>query len=94
MHHIGESNAGRALARGLGNGCVLAMDVDLQEKCPCGATLKFTMTDVARGKTVRCPRGHSVKLVDDGGGARMAKKSMDDLDKSLSKLNKTIKLKI
>lgn len=70
------------------------MDVDLQEKCPeCGATLKFTMTDVARGKTVRCPRGHSVKLVD-GGGARRAKKSMDDLDKSPSKLNKTIKFKI
>lgn len=63
------------------------MDIDLGLECPqCGGKLPAKLADVAAGRTVRCGRGHTVKLEDDGGGARKADRSMQGLDKALRDL--------
>lgn len=64
---------------------------DLDADCPeCGGEVRFSLDDLARECTVRCSRGHSVALKDEGGGAAKATKSLRDLDKSIEKLNRTI----
>ena len=50
--------------------------------------VRFTLDDVASQRTVRCSRGHSVKLKDEGGGARKASKALSDLEKTLKKLGR------
>lgn len=68
---------------------------DITMECPkCGRSLKFDLEDVARERTVRCAGGHNVKLNDEGRGARRATDALDDLHKSIAKLNKTIKFKL
>jgi hypothetical protein len=65
---------------------------DLDLDCPeCGGRVKYSLQDVAKGRTVRCSRGHSVTLVDEGGGAAKADKALRDLDKSIKGLGGTIK---
>lgn len=60
------------------------MDLDLGLKCPeCGGKLTAKLADVANGRTVRCSRGHAVKLKDEGGGARKADRSTRDFDKAV-----------
>lgn len=67
---------------------------DLDATCPeCGGTVRFSLDDLARERTVRCSGGCSVTLKDKGGGARSAKPSLDDLDRSLKRLNRTINIK-
>lgn len=66
---------------------------DLDIDCPeCGGKVRFSLQDVARGRTVRCSRGHSVTLKDEGGGAAKADKSLKDLDKALKGLNRKFKI--
>jgi len=49
----------------------LSMADKMETTCPdYGGKVGFTRDDVARQRTVRCSRGHSVKLQDQGGGAR------------------------
>jgi transposase len=61
----------------------------MEIECPdCGSTVRFTLDDVAKQRTVRCSRGHLVKLEDEGGGARKASKALSDLDMALKKLGK------
>ena len=61
----------------------------IETKCPdCGSRVRFTLDDVAKQRTVRCSRGHSVKMRDEGGGARKASKALNDLDKALKKFGK------
>jgi hypothetical protein len=61
----------------------------LETECPeCGAKLRFGLDDVARQRTVRCSRGHSVKLKDQGGGAGKASKAMADFEKALKRFGK------
>lgn len=63
------------------------MDFDIE--CPeCGAKVKVTLQDVAKERTVRCVRGHSIAIKDDGGGGRRAQKAMDDLDRALKRFGK------
>lgn len=65
------------------------MDLDFDIKCPeCGSPVRATLDDVARERTVRCSRGHGIKLRDEGGGARSATKSLDELDKTLRRLSR------
>lgn len=65
---------------------------DLDTDCPdCGGQVRFSLDDLAKGRTVRCSRGHSVTLKDEGGGAAKASKALKDLDKSISRLGRTIK---
>lgn len=67
---------------------------DLETACPsCGGTVKFGLDDVAKQRTMRCARGHSVKLRDEGGGAASVSRARSDLEKSLKRLNKTINIK-
>jgi predicted Zn finger-like uncharacterized protein len=66
------------------------MDLDIE--CPeCGTKLTIKMADISSQRTVRCRRGHSIKLVDEGGNAKKAEKSMRDLDRQISKLGGTFK---
>ena len=68
---------------------------DLDATCPdCGSTVRFTLEDVARERTVRCSGGCSVELRDEGGGARDTKRALDDLDRSLEGLSRTIKFRL
>lgn len=61
----------------------------LDTECPdCGGTVRFTLEDVAKERTVRCSRGHSVQLRDEGGGARKVTKALGDLDKAIKKFGK------
>jgi len=65
------------------------MDLDVDFECPeCGSLVKATVAEVARQATKRCRQGHSIKLVDQGGGARKAQRAMDDLDRALKKFGK------
>ena len=61
----------------------------METECPdCGGKVRFALDDVAGQRTVRCSRGHSVKLQDQGGGAKKASKALSDLDKALKKFGK------
>ena len=63
------------------------MDQEFDIECPeCQSKLRVSLEDVAKQRTVRCPQGHSIKLVDEGGGFRKAEKSLSDLDKAIRKL--------
>lgn len=65
------------------------MSDKLETECPdCGAKLQFELEDVARQRTVRCSRGHSVKLKDEGGGARKASKALNDFEKAVKRFGK------
>lgn len=54
----------------------------------CGSRVRFTLDDVAEQRTVRCSRGHLVKLQDEGCGARKASKALSDLDMVVKKFGK------
>lgn len=61
----------------------------METECPdCGSRVRFTLDNVAKQRTVRCSRGHLVKLQDEGGGARKASKALSDLDMALKKFGK------
>jgi len=58
-------------------------------ECPeCGSPVKATVAEVARQATKRCRKGHDIKLIDRGGGARKAQRAMDDLDRALKRFGK------
>lgn len=60
--------------------------------CPdCGGRFSFSLEDVERQRTVRCPRGHQVRLQDEGGGARQARNAERKLEKSLKDLERTMR---
>jgi transposase len=61
----------------------------IEIECPdCGGRVRFTVDDLAKQRTVRCSRGHLVKLEDDGGGARKASKALSELDMALKNFGK------
>lgn len=66
-------------------------DMKFDEKCDCGGRMSFTLQDVAMERTIRCSRGCSVKLQDDGGGARQARRAGQSLDRELDKLSRKFK---
>ena len=66
------------------------MSDKLETECPeCGGRVRMSLEDVAKQRTVRCSRGHLVKLQDEGGGARRASSALADLDKALKSLGKS-----
>jgi len=65
----------------------IIMDFDIE--CPeCGAAVNVTLQDVGERRTVRCRRGHSIKLEDQDGGARKAQEALDDLDRAIKRLGR------
>lgn len=62
---------------------------DFDVDCPeCGAKVGVDLEDVAKQRTVRCRKGHTIKLEDSGGGAKKAQKSINDLNKAIRRLEK------
>jgi hypothetical protein len=62
----------------------VTMRIKLEIDCPeCGSEVLATLDDVARQRIVRCVRGHSIELVDDGGGAGKVNRSLNDLERTL-----------
>lgn len=60
--------------------------------CPsCGRSVRSTLGDVRNERTVRCPAGHSIKLSDQGHGVRRADHSLDQLKRSIERLNRRLK---
>jgi hypothetical protein len=57
-------------------------------ECNCGAQLQVSLEDIAKRRTVRCNRGHSIRLVDEGGGVGRATRSMDKFEQSLRDFGK------
>ncbi len=65
------------------------MSDKIETECPdCGTKVRFNLDDVAGQRTVRCSRGHGIKLEDQGGGARKVTKALTDLDKTLKRFGK------
>jgi ribosomal protein S27E len=64
------------------------MEVD----CPaCGrGKVKFSLSDVANRRTVRCTRGCQVKMEDEGGNARRAQREVEKLDRTLKRLGRKL----
>ncbi len=67
---------------------------DLNVDCPnCGGSVRFSLDDLAKERTVRCSRGHALTLKDEGGGAAKSQRSFRDLEKSIERLSRTITIK-
>lgn len=61
------------------------MRAPIDRSCPlCGSALRITLEDVERERTVRCPNGHDVRLLDKNNGAQK-------LDRELRKLDRTMR---
>ncbi len=61
----------------------------LDVPCPeCGAKMRTTLGEIQRGRTITCPRGHRVTLTESGNGIRQADKSLDDLKRSIKRMNR------
>jgi hypothetical protein len=54
--------------------------------------IRIKMEDLAKGRMVRCARRHSIELHDKDGGARKAQRALDDLEKSLQKIDKKVQV--
>lgn len=67
---------------------------DLDIDCECGGTVRFSLDDVAKQRTVRCSNGCEVTLRDSGGEARRMSRSVADLERSLKGLSRTITFKM
>jgi hypothetical protein len=48
--------------------------------------MRPTLDDVKHERTVRCPSGHAVKLIDKDDGIRKFDRAMDDFQRSLRRL--------
>lgn len=68
--------------------------------CPnCGYEFEFTFLQARLQETVICPCcKHDIKLVDDRAGTEIAKRQIDEaaseLERSLKRLNRTLKIKL
>lgn len=61
----------------------------MKTECPdCGSALRFTLDDVAKQRTLRCSRGHLVRMQDQDGSAKEASKAHNDLDNALKGFGK------
>ncbi len=50
--------------------------------CPeCSRSLCVGVQDIIRGRSVRCPSGHSIRLHDEGGKLAKAERDLRKLDK-------------
>ena len=64
--------------------------------CPvCGRSLSPTLEDVRQERTIWCPGGHDVKLVDQNDGVRRAdrqiERQLDDFTRKMRRLGFTVR---
>lgn len=65
------------------------MDLDHEINCPeCGVATKVALRDVAKQRTVQCPRGHNIVLEDADGDGRKAQDALDDFARVLKRFGK------
>lgn len=64
------------------------LDSQTTVPCPtCGTSTKTTLRRVRAGSTIRCPRGHQIKLVTDSASRR----EMDKADRAMKDLQRTLR---
>lgn len=72
---------------------ILSSEVNIS--CPaCSSAVRVRLSDIQRRRTVRCQRGHSIQLREDGDGLRKLDRSTKDLERSLRRLGGTIRFDI
>lgn len=71
---------------------LLKASVDLS--CPevgCGKSFRATLGDIQKGRTVSCPGGHQVKLVEQGSGISKVDRSLDGLKRSIKRTSRQLR---
>lgn len=57
--------------------------------CPnCGSTFNVKLRDVRNESTVRCPKGHLVRLLDEGNGVKQADKEFAGFERDMKRLER------
>lgn len=63
--------------------------------CPqCGRAFKASLRAIQNGGTETCPSGHRVKLQEQGHGIRRADRAVDDFQRTLKRLNGSLRLRL
>lgn len=67
-------------------------DTSVTSTCPqCGSTFRAKLGDFSARRTVRCSRGHSIQLQEQGDGIRRADRALDDFKRSIDRLNRSMR---
>lgn len=68
------------------------MRAPINWSCPvCGTALRVTLEDVRAQRTVHCPRGHAVHLVDQNHGAQRLDRELKDFERQMRRLGVKMK---
>ncbi len=68
------------------------LDSKVNIECPqCKARLAVTLRDIQQRRIVRCSRGHSIQLKEQGDGIRKVDRATEDLERSIRRLGGTIR---
>jgi hypothetical protein len=68
------------------------LDSKINVNCPeCRIRLTVTLRDIQQRRLVRCPRGHSIQLKEQGDGIRKIDRATEDLERSIRRLGGTIR---
>jgi hypothetical protein len=63
--------------------------------CPeCGRSFNVRLRDVKYERTVHCPLGHSVKLVDEGDGVRHLDRELDRFERDMKRVERDMNREI
>lgn len=68
------------------------LDSKVNIECPrCQARLAVTLRDIQQRRIVRCSRGHSIQLKEQGDGIRKVDRTTEDLERSIRRLGGTVR---
>jgi hypothetical protein len=66
-------------------------DSKVDVPCPdCDRPITVRLRDISAGRTVSCPVGHRVKLVEEGDGIRQVDQAERKLNRTIDKLNRDL----
>ena len=69
---------------------ILAQTVDIE--CPqCRVKVSARLRDIEQGRTVRCSRGHEIRLKDEGRGLAKIDRAFKDLERSVKRVGGTLR---
>lgn len=70
------------------------LDSKVNIDCPeCRSRLTVTLRDIQQRRLVRCSRGHSIQLKEQGDGIRKIDRATEDFERSMSRLGGTVRRK-